>query len=69
VPTTSWQHYRATVAAKRRHHGPDADVSDDLRAMRAALAEEYLRELIGDLSLEQRAQLARVALAPQGETA
>ena len=70
MPTTSWQHHRARIAAKRRHHGPTVDVSDDLRAMRAAQAEEYLRELIGSPQppdLEQRCRLARLLL-PAGDT-
>jgi hypothetical protein len=66
VPTTSWQHYRARIAAKRRHHGPTADVSDDLRAMRAAQAAEYLREVRGGLTVAQRSHLAVVLLTPDG---
>jgi len=66
VPATSWQHYRAKAAAKRRHHGPAADVSDDLRAMRAAQAEEYVRQLASALDLERRRHLAALLLAGDG---
>jgi hypothetical protein len=67
VPT--WQHHRARIAAKRRHHGPAVDVADDLRAMRTAQAEEYLRDLIGGPQppdLEQRVKLVRLLL-PAGD--
>jgi hypothetical protein len=60
----SWQHYRATAAAKRRHHGLTADVSDDLRAMREAQGEEHVRRLIRRFSptAEQRARWAVILL-------
>jgi hypothetical protein len=70
VPTTTWQHHRARIAAKRRHHGPTADVTDDLRAMHAAQAEQFLRELNGGPhppDPEQRVRLARIILTPAGE--
>jgi hypothetical protein len=64
VPATSWQHHRARIAAKRRHHGPDAAVEDDLQAMREAQAEEHVRRLLHRFSptAEQRARLAVIVL-------
>jgi hypothetical protein len=69
VPTTSWQHHRARIAAKRRHHGATADVADDLRAMRVAQAEQVLRDLIDSPQppdAEQRCRLIGV-LIPAGD--
>jgi hypothetical protein len=63
VSASTWQHHRARLAALRRHHGAGADVAEVLRDLRAAKAEEYLRDLAaGDppLTAEQRVRLVRV---------
>jgi hypothetical protein len=70
VPASTWQHHRARLAALRRHHGPGADVTEVLRDLRAAKAEEDLRELVAGqpaLTIEQRARLAARLLEPGGE--
>jgi hypothetical protein len=67
LPDT-WTHHRARIAARKRHYGPDADVSDLARDLRAARAEDYIRGLVTaepPLSVEQRAHLARL-LVPGG---
>jgi hypothetical protein len=55
------------VAAIERHH-PGTDTTALRRDLRVAQATAYLRGL-GDLPLEQRAQLARTVLAPSGDAA
>lgn len=57
---SNWTHHRAVIAAKQRHH-PDADLTEDRRALRAARAEDYIRKLVDEaprLSDEQRSRLA-----------
>jgi hypothetical protein len=69
LSASTWQHHRARLAALRRHHGPGADVTEVLRDLRAAKAEEDIRELVAGepaLTREQRARLARIILAPAG---
>jgi hypothetical protein len=53
------------LAAEERHH-PHVDHSDLRRALRVAQAIAYLRELTGDLSPDQRTQLAKTVLAAGG---
>jgi hypothetical protein len=54
--------HRARIAAKRRHHGPDADVADDIRNMRAARAEDYIRSLVASAPPLTPDQTARLRL-------
>jgi hypothetical protein len=61
----------ARLAAEERHH-PDADHTDLRRALYAAQTAAslrqtatYLRELSGELTSEQRGQLAVAVLAPE----
>jgi hypothetical protein len=71
LSASTWQHYRARIAALRRHHGPGADVSEVARDLRAARAEAYLRDLVADdppLTAEQRVRLAGV-LTEAGDAA
>ncbi len=66
---STWQHHRARLAALRRHHGPGADVAEVTRDLRAARAEDYLRELVTTepaLTIHQRARLAAQLLEPAG---
>jgi hypothetical protein len=65
----SWQHYRATIAAERRHRGAGADTADLERDLRAALGEDRIRRLIDrtpDLSTAGRTRLAVYLLDPPG---
>jgi hypothetical protein len=54
---------RARVAAKRRHHGEDADVADDLAALEEARLDDDIAALVskaGRMSPEQRDRISRV---------
>ena len=55
---------RGQLAAVIRHHGPSADASEIARDLRAARAEEYLRELVADtpLTADQRVRLVGLLL-------
>jgi aromatic ring hydroxylase len=60
---STWQHHRARLAALRRHHGPGADTAEVERDLRAARAEQYVRQLVADeppLTAEQRVRLVRL---------
>jgi hypothetical protein len=55
---------RGQVAAIIRHHGAGAGASEVGRDLRAARAEEYLRDLVADtpLTADQRVRLAGLLL-------
>jgi len=66
---STWQHHRARLAALRRHHGQGADTAEVERDLRAARAEQYVRQLVADeppLTAEQRVRLVRL-LAGAGD--
>ena len=65
---SDWTHHRAVVAAKRRHH-PDADVTEERRALRAARAEDYIKKLVDGAPPLTDAQRDRVALLLRGGAA
>jgi hypothetical protein len=57
-----WTIYRARAAGKRRQN-PDADISGELRDMRAARAEDYIRDLVDSfppLTVAQRDKLVAI---------
>jgi hypothetical protein len=62
----------ARLAAHQRHHGPDAPATAAAQAeLRAALAEQYIADLVAGapaLSAQQRAALAVVLLSPSTGT-
>lgn len=56
----SWTKIRSQIAIQSRHH-PDLDTSELRRDLRAARAEEYIREVVAaapPLTAEQRDRLA-----------
>jgi hypothetical protein len=62
IVSDSWTVHRARAAGKRRQN-PDADIDDELRDMRAARAEDYIRDLVDTfppLTQEQRSRLAAI---------
>jgi uncharacterized membrane protein len=67
-PDPSVRTAHARIAARKRWHGPGADVAEVERDLRVARAAEYVRGLL-DLPLDRRARLAAQLLAPGGEGA
>lgn len=66
----TWTVHRARIAAIKRHH-PDADVSAEVRNLRAARATDYVQQLVASappLSFEQRSRLAAILLSAGGDT-
>jgi hypothetical protein len=70
-PDPSVRSAHARIAARKRWHGPTADVSEVERDLRVARAAKYLDNLLGadpTPTLRQRVDLARRILDPAGDT-
>lgn len=58
---------RASIAGKKRHH-PDADVTEEQRALKALTLEEYVQRVISTAPVPTPEQLDRLrALLPPVE--
>jgi hypothetical protein len=65
-----WRTERARIAALKRHHGPDTDVSTVTRDLRVAQAEDTIRRLFEFRPPPTAEQCARlVALVQDGGNA
>jgi hypothetical protein len=63
----TWTKQRAQLAGTIRHHPDDHEAIDAARRdLRVARAEHYIRELVDNFPLEQRARFAALLLREGG---
>lgn len=63
-PARPWTHYRAVIANKKRYQ-PDADVTEEARALKAARLEEHIRCVVSSAPALTAEQIGRIrALLP-----